>query len=110
MKNSTNEAKVSFRFTCLNKLQAFTLVREIIGSTYEAHENHNHYVGYVPLTECNLDLINDYFVRQRIEVDACDIFVSVSAESGTQVVDIPEIVNRMIKYIDCKLRCSFTAG
>ncbi len=108
MKNSTNKAEVSFRFTRLDKMQAFTLEREILGSSWEHLVENNCYLVCVPLTANNLDDINDYYVRQRIEIEACDIFVSVSSDSGTNTFDIPAIVNRMLKYIDCKLTFSFT--
>ena len=56
----------------------------------------------------NFDDINDYYVRQRVLIEDCDIFVSVSSKAGTKVSEIPTIVNRMLKYIDCKLSFSFT--
>jgi len=89
-------------------MQAFTLEREILGSSRQHQDESNSYVVCVPLTDNNLDEINDYYVRQRIEIDACDIFVSVSSDSGTNTYEIPAIVNRMLKYIDCKLTFSFT--
>jgi hypothetical protein len=108
VENSNSKAEISFRFTRLDKMQAFTLEREILGSSRE-HQVDNHcYIVCVPLTDNNLDDINDYYVRQRIDLEACDIFVSVSSGSGTNTFDIPAIVNRMLKYIDCKLTFSFT--
>jgi hypothetical protein len=108
VKNLNNKAEISFRFICLDKMQAFTLEREILGSSLEHQVEENCYIVCVPLTDNNLDDINDYYVRQRIELEACDIFVSVSSDSGTNNFDIPAIVNRMLKYIDCKLTFSFT--
>ena len=108
MGNSKIETEISFRFNRLDKLQAFTLVREILGSSYNEHLNDKCYVGSVPLTDNNFDDINDFYVRQRIQIDDCDIFVSVNSESGTNIIYIPEVVNRMLKYIDCKLGFSFT--
>jgi hypothetical protein len=89
-------------------MQAYTLEREIIGSSRVKHIENNYYVVCVPLTNNSFDDINDYYVRQRIELDECDILVSVSAGSGTNTFGIPVIVNRMLKYIDCKLTFSFT--
>ena len=108
MENLNTEAEISFRFLSLDKLQAYTLEREILGATHKKHDKNNCYLGYVPLTKQNFDDINDYYVRQRIDIGACDIFVSLNAESDTNIVDIPAIVNRMLKYIDCKLTFSFT--
>mgnify|MGYP005990028427 CR=1 FL=1 len=109
MKKNSNEAEISFRFLRLDKFQAYSLVREISGSTHEEQSENKCYVAYVPLTPQNFEDINDYFVRQRIEIAACDILVSVNVDSKSGVVDVPQIVNRMLKYIDCKLTFSFTA-
>lgn len=109
MNNSNIETKISFRFNRLDKLQAFTLVRAILGSSYEENLASDCYVGYVPLTKQNLDDINDYYVRQRVEIEDCDIFVSANSTSATNIIELPAIVNRMLKYIDCKLTFSFTA-
>jgi hypothetical protein len=107
VKNSTIEAEISFRFLSLDKFQAYSLVREILGATHKEDEASNRYVAYVPLTKHNFEDINDYFVRQRVEVEACDIFVSVNSDAKRGDVDVPAIVNRMLKYIDCKLTFSF---
>ena len=106
MKNSNMAANVSFRFNDLNKLQAFTLVREVMEASYEEVLSSNSYVGLVALTEHNLDDINDFYVRQRVDVSQCDIFVS--SEKTTQEIAVPNVVNRMLKYIDCRLTCAFT--
>jgi hypothetical protein len=102
------EAEISFRFLRLDKLQAYTLEREIFGASHNKQSNNHDYCGYAPLTKQNLDDINDYFVRQRIEIEQCDIFISVNSPLETNIIDIPAIVNRMLKYIDCKLTFSFT--
>jgi hypothetical protein len=107
--NPNIEAEISFRFLSLDKFQAYSLVREILGSTHEEHSVHKSYIACVPLTQQNFEDINDYYVRQRIDIEACDILVSVNANSKSGIVDIPLIVNRMLKYIDCKLTFSFTA-
>ena len=108
MNNSNAKAEISFRFNRLDKMQAFTLEREILGSLRIDNIESNFYTVFVPLSDNNLDDINDYYVRQRIEIENCDIFVSVCSDAGTKSFDIPVIVNRMLKYIDCKLTFSFT--
>ena len=79
-------------------MQAFTLEREIVGSLRKDHIEDHYYIVCVPLTDISFDDINDYYVRQRVDIEYCDILVSA----------IPVIVNRMLKYIDCKLTFSFT--
>lgn len=108
MNNSSIETAISFRFLTLDKFQAYSLTHEILGATHKQSATSPYYVAYVPLTKQNFDDINDYYVRQRIDLSCCDIFISVTAESNSARVNIPEIVNRMLKYIDCKLTFSFS--
>lgn len=97
------EATINFRFNRLDKMQAFTLVREIIGSSYQAHSEENYYVGLIPLTKKSLDDINDFYVRQQVNIDDTDIHISINGKSPSAEFNIPVIVNRMLKYIDCQL-------
>ncbi len=83
-------------------MQAYTLKHEIIGAYFQ-EETHNSYTGYAPLTQENLDDINDFFVRQQLSVQACDIFISIDTPLSECSVELPVIVNKMLKYIDCKL-------
>lgn len=48
MENSNSETEISFRFTRLDKMQAITLEREVLGSLREDHVENNHYVVRVP--------------------------------------------------------------
>ena len=105
MENCTPE--ISFRFKNLNKLQAFTLEREVQGSTYVMACNKECYVGSVPLNDLSIQEINDFYVRQMVHISDCDIFVSVVSENNSNIVDIPSVLNRMLKYIDCNLTYSF---
>ena len=108
MNIADTEAELYFRFMDLDKFQAYSLVREMDGSSYEEQVENKRYIAKVPLTKQNIEDINDYYVRQRIEVEACDIFVAANSISKMGIVEIPAIVNRMLKYIDCKLTFSFT--
>jgi len=110
VKKNNVEAEISFRFLSLDKFQAYSLVREISGSTHEKYSESECYIACVPLTTQNFEDINDYFIRQRIEIAACDILISANVDSRSGVVEAPVIVNRMLKYIDCKLTFSFTAA
>ena len=109
MNNLTDEAQVYFRLLHLDKFQAYSLVHEIRGSSHKVNEASNHYAASIPLTQQNFEDINDYYIRQRIALESCDILISISSQSGGGTIDIPNIVNRMLKYIDCKLTFSFTA-
>tara|TARA_R110000751_G_scaffold15290_2_gene49327 strand:- start:16823 stop:17104 length:282 start_codon:yes stop_codon:yes gene_type:complete len=90
-------------------LQGITLTREITGATYYPQNDTNHFIGAVALTE-TLDNINDlniYFVRQQILLDDCDILISVTSKNHVNKVEIPRLVNKLLKHIDCKLTFAF---
>lgn len=108
MEEYTPEVNITFRFLRLNKLQAYTLEKEVLGASYKMPLNKEYYVGCVPLNASSVHEINDFFVRQNVELDNCDIFVSTVTEYDSYIIDIPNIVNAMLKYIDCKLTYSFT--
>lgn len=109
MTNSNSKVEINFRFLRLNKLQAYTLAREIIDSSYQKQDESDDYIGSVPLTKFSIDDINDFYVRQMVDIAECDILVSVVSEVNSSSVEISSVVNRMLKYIDCKLTYSFTA-
>jgi len=109
MNIANTEAELYFRFLNLDKFQAYSLVREMFGSSYEEQLENNRYTAKVPLTKQNFEDINDYFVRQRIDLQACDIFVVAKSISKVGIVEIPPIVNKMLKYIDCQITFEFTA-
>ncbi|WP_462157746.1 hypothetical protein [Pseudoalteromonas sp. GB56] len=108
MEDLTTDVDISFRFLNLNKLQAYTLAKEVSGATYKMPRNKNYYVGCIPLTEDTIHEINDFYVRQMVDISECDIFVSIVSEFDSNIVDVPAVVNHMLKYIDCKLTYSFT--
>lgn len=108
MENSEIEVDISFRFLKLDKLQAYTLKREIAFSSFREHHKDEHFVGIVQLSEKSIHEINDFYVRQQVSLADCDIFISVVSEFDSNIVDIPNVVNKMLKYIDCKLTYSFT--
>jgi hypothetical protein len=107
MKNLSSQVEIHFRFLNLNKLQAYTLVREVPDSSYREQDEKGCYVGFVLLTKLNIDDINDFYVRQMVDINDCDICVAVQSKLKTNTVDVPQVVNRMLKYIDCKLTYSF---
>ena len=65
------------------------------------------FVGMVPLKETLFDELNDYVIRQQIQYDACDILVE--AKNTTGEVAVPREVNKLLKYIDCKLTYTCSA-
>jgi ferredoxin-fold anticodon binding domain-containing protein len=55
----------------------------------------------------NLNKLQAY-TRQRIETSECDILISIGKNIDENIIVVPELVNRMLKFIDCKLTVSFT--
>ena len=122
MENQT--VKVSFRFLKLNRMQAYTLKKEIRGAQFYQVDDQDSFVGLVPLEEPLFDELNDFFIRQQIGFDECDILVQAiienkdmsienqeasierqdaSIESNSTEITVPHVVNKMLKYIDCQL-------
>ncbi|WP_346766554.1 hypothetical protein [Paraglaciecola sp. 20A4] len=106
MKQNNIIPNVRFRFLNLDKMQAFTLSREVEGASYRELAVAGRYEGSVDLKEQRLDALNIFFVRQQIAIDECDIFVSANLPYQDSVVVTPSIVNRLLKHIDCQLTFS----
>ena len=106
------QISVHFRLTKLDAMQAHTLKREIEGAYFIKREDNfddkgsNEFIGMVPLKETLFDELNDYVIRQQIQYDDCDIFVEAKNTDGN--VAVPRIVNKLLKYIDCKLTYALT--
>jgi len=84
-------------------MQAYTLKKEIRGAKFYHDEEQDRFVGLVPLEEALFDELNDYFIRQQIGFDECDILVEAITESKSTEITVPHVVNKMLKYIDCQL-------
>jgi len=63
------------------------------------------FIGMVPLKESLFDELNDYVIRQQIQYDDCDIYVESKIANGD--IAVPRVVNKLLKYIDCKLTFAF---
>ena len=102
------QISVHFRLTTLDAMQAYTLKREIEGAYFIKREecvDKNAFIGMVPLKESLFDELNDYVIRQQIQYDDCDIYVESKIANGD--IAVPRVVNKLLKYIDCKLTFAF---
>ncbi|VAW79570.1 hypothetical protein MNBD_GAMMA15-1281 [hydrothermal vent metagenome] len=99
---------VSFRFLALTAVQAEDLVNEVDLSKYRAHFSDPCFVGRIPLSKDTMGEIVAFFKKHQIIEESCDIFLSISTGSDTEIWDVPNIVNQMLKNIDCPLTFSFT--
>ena len=107
-KSQTNERAESteayFRFSRLDIMQAYTLKKEITGAWCYKDDSTDFFIGLVPLEERFFDELNDYVIRQQISYDACDLLVKAkSTNEPLTEISIPYAVNKMLKYIDCKI-------
>ncbi|BFT30043.1 hypothetical protein D210916BOD24_12190 [Alteromonas sp. D210916BOD_24] len=97
---------VNFRLLALDMMQAYTLKREIPGASFYKDDASERFVGLIPLREDLFDQLNDYFIRQQIRYEDCDILVQADTTRSEQEVSVPNVVNKMLKYVDCKLTYS----
>ncbi|WJG07712.1 hypothetical protein [Aliiglaciecola sp. LCG003] len=104
------KVEVSFRFLNLDKFQALTLSREVNDATYETHAQKDCFIGRILLKEQNLDDINHFFIRQKVDIQDCDIFICAQSQSHSNTFNAPRIVNQILKDIDCKLTFSVTSA
>ena len=84
-------------------MQAYTFKKEINGASFYKLDNENIFVGTVPLSDDLFDELNDFVIRQQVQYDDCDIYVESAACATSTEIEVPRVVNRMLKYIDCKL-------
>lgn len=101
-----HNVELAFRFLQLDKMQAITLSREIMGASYQPSDDAQVYVGSVPLLSEKMDDINHFFIRQKMSEKQCDILISAHAATAHGLLQVPHIVNRMLKDIDCPLTFS----
>ena len=100
---------ISFRFLALTPKQGQYLADAFPASELGGHFKTGKVVGCVPLnSRTKVDSIIAFAAKYGLKPKACDIFVSVSTDSDTQIVDVPKIVNRIIKDFDCQMTFSFT--
>lgn len=95
--------RVYFRFKRLDKMQAFTLTREVMNARYEPSVNEGTFVGLVPLERAAFEDINNFFVRQQLGYDNCDILVVGCGFDEPVEVTAPAVVNEMLKFLECPI-------
>lgn len=103
MTKATQTVSVSFRLLKLDMMQAYTFKKEINGASFYKRDNENNFVGTVPLSDELFDELNDFVIRQQIQYNDCDIYVESTVSASSTGIEVPRVVNRMLKYIDCKL-------
>ena len=102
---------ISFRFLTLTPKQGQDLKASIPGSELGRHFKTKKVVGCVPLTgRTRIESIIDFAAAHGLKPEDCDIFVSVTTDRDTLIVDVPRIVNKIISEMDCQVVFSFTCA
>lgn len=97
---------VLFCFLSLNKMQSFTLKKELFDVITTEVELNKLYTGLVPLTEANFNDIIDFYIKQQLSIEQCDISIIVKSTGHGQSYPVPNIVSKMLKHLDCSISVS----
>jgi len=108
--NVASSVQVMFRFLSLNRMQSFTLNKELMDAYCIEVEEKKQYLGMVPLTAMSLDDIIDFYIKQQLTLDDCDILIMVNMEREKVNVSqpVPNIVSDMLKHIECSMSVVLT--
>jgi len=106
--NVASSVQVMFRFLSLNRMQSFTLNKELMDAYCIEVEEKKRYIGMVPLTPMSLNDIIDFYIKQQLTLDDCDISIMVNMEKVNVSQPIPKIVSDMLKHIECSMSVVLT--
>lgn len=96
-----NQLEVVFRFLVLNRMQSYTLNKELMDTYCIEVEEKKQYIGMVPLTEVNFNDIIDFYIKQQLKLEDCDIAIKVKMAQSKSYHTVPPIVSQMLKHIEC---------
>ena len=107
--NNIMKMTISFRFLALTPKQGQSLTAAIPKSELGRHFKTGKVVGCVPLNNrTKAESIIAFASTHGLKSKMCDILVSVSTDRDTLILDVPNIVNQIIKALDCQMTFSFT--
>ena len=98
----------SFRFLCLTDAQAAELSKGISGAECRKRKDNSFNVGVVELREEVIDSIINFYRLHDVDLKDCDIFLSLTTESDSEIWEAPKLVNQILRFVDCRLTFSFT--
>jgi hypothetical protein len=55
-----------------------------------------------------MTLILRFAEKHMIAKEKCDVFVSIVSENDTEIWNVPQVVNLLLREFDCQLVVSFT--
>ena len=102
--------RVSFRFLELSESHSLDICNQIESSSCRKHPEKDCFGGVVPLTDKSISKIVSFFEEKKLDQNDCDIFISISTESDSEIWAAPKCVNELLKFIDCEITFSFTSG
>jgi hypothetical protein len=97
-----------FRFLCLTDAQAAELSKGISGAECRKSKDNSFNVGVVELREEVIGLIINFYRLHGVARNDCDIFLSLTTESDSEIWEAPTLVNEILRSVDCRLTFSFT--
>jgi enhancing lycopene biosynthesis protein 2 len=89
-------------------MQSFTLNKELMEAYCIEIEDKKKYIGMVPLTAMNFNHIIDFYIKQQLTLDNCDISIMVKMEKEKVNQHVPHIVSEMLKHIECSMSVVLT--
>ena len=98
----------SFRFLCLTDAQAAELSKAISGAECRKGKDNSFNVGVVELREEVIGSIISFYRLNDVALKDCDIFLSLTTESDSEIWEAPELVNEILRSVNCRLTFSFT--
>ncbi len=104
------ETMTSFRFLNLSERDSEVLKDLIPQAIVADHFKNECKVANIDIEDSSIiETIESAFRKLGCKLEECDIFLSITTENDTEIWEVPEIVNSLLKRINCKIVFSFTS-
>ncbi len=104
------ETMVSFRFLSLSEEKSKILKSLIPHAIVADHFKNKYKVANIDINDISvIEKIDNAFRELECSLEECDIFLSITTESDSEIWEIPEIVNSLLMKINCRMVFSFTS-
>jgi hypothetical protein len=102
--------RVIFRFLALTPKQAKDLKAAFPSCELGRHFKTGRLVGCIALnSRSKIDPVVSFKTAHEVKAKDCDVFVSLLTDNDTGIINVPDVVNRLIREIDCRIVFSFTS-
>jgi len=102
------EIECSLRLLSLTKEEASEIAQSNPEVGISPHFKSGNDVAYAPLSLTTISLFQTYISKYRIGARDHDIFVSLTSDRDTGIVDVPSIVNEAILKLGSRVVLSYT--